>query len=1391
MAEEKSKPIFKSTFSYKLIYVFTIPDEKHEGCLKIGDATLDTDLQPDKLAPNCHELNQAALERIKEYTNTAAVDVVLLHTELALATWQENEKFITKSFRDHDVHRVLKNSGIKSKKFEDSTGNEWFEIGLDTAKEAISAVKHQITSLDPTKASEDFVPIVFRPEQKEAITKTVAQFKKSSRMLWNAKMRFGKTLSALEVVKRCKFKKTILITHRPVVDEGWHEDFAKIFTKEDNYVYGSKKNGATISALEKSGKNYIYFASIQDLRGSKEAGGKFDKNNEVFNIKWNLVIIDEAHEGTTTKLGDEVKSLLFKEKKGTKLLELSGTPFNILENYEDENSVYTWDYVMEQKAKREWEETHFGDSNPYADLPEMNMFTYDLGKLLHEKYEDFEDKAFNFSEFFRTNEEGTFVHEEDVNSFLNLLTKESEESLYPFSNENYRKLFRHSFWIVPGVKEALALQHLLEHHLVFQAFEIVNVAGNGDPEDPTGEALEKVKKAISDAGEDGYTITLSCGKLTTGVSVPEWTAVFMLSGSYTTKAAGYLQTIFRVQTPCNKFGKVKTQCYVFDFAPDRTLKMVADSVTLSAKAGKTKAEDKIRLGEFLNYCPVIGIEGSTMKPYQVNGLLQELKSAYAERAVTKGFDDASLYNDELLKLTEVELKQFKDLQGIIGETKANNAGGKIDVNAQGLTEEEYEELEKPKPKPEKHELTPEEEAQRQKLQEAKKMRQTAISVLRGISIRMPLLIYGADVAVDEEISLEKFVEMVDETSWQEFMPRGVTKERFKEFTKYYDEDVFIAAGKRIRNLVLNADKLSVTERVRKIAEIFSYFRNPDKETVLTPWRVVNMHLGDCLGGYSFFDKNYEKPLAENEEPHLIHIENVTDKTLENPDAKILEINSKTGLYPLYCAYSIFRAKKAKATNNAMSFSRQQMSFPRLTRESSDETDCRVKPDNDNSKTDESLWNETIEENIFVICKTPMAKAITRRTLSGYGNAKINAHAFDDLVNQLKSKSENFISKVTSKNFWGKGQNSMQEKRHSELVSESTDEMLSEGAKQQVQHDTKNNNKDDKMEFDAIVGNPPYNINDGGGGQGASASPVYNYFIETAKKINPAFVSMISPSKWLFGGKGLDNFREHMLSDERLCYIHDFLDAKDCFPSVAIAGGVCYFLWDRNHNGDCLITSTINGRTTSSTRPLRENDCDVFIRYTEGISVLHSVHSKNEKSFSDLVSIRNPYCFATNFRGKKTGEIKCYDSESFGFVEEQNIKGDKSLLNDYKVFVSYANGNAIKKIPYSVISVPFVGKPREICTDTYLQIGPFQNLDETKAVCAYMKTKFFRFLVCLKKGSPVASKSVYQFVPLQDFTANSDIDWAKSIPEIDAQLYKKYNLSAEEISFIEKMIRPME
>lgn len=1317
--------VFEKAFEYKVIYIFTVEDTIHAGLVKIGDATLKTNTSIDKLVPNCRELNQASLNRIKKYTGTAGLIPRLLWSEVAVRTVKQSDNTLKlEAFRDHQVHSVLKNSGINPQKL--SNSREWFAVDIETAKKAIEAVKNNYANLSNSDAVKH-QPIIFRPEQADCIEKVVKHFKKADRFLINAKMRYGKTFVSLEIVKRCKFQKTIIMTHRPVVDDGWYEDFTKIFYGTD-YVYGSKAKGNTVDELLKMGKPFIYFASVQDLRGSSAVGGKFTKNSSIFNTVWDCCVVDEAHEGTTTLLGEETVKAVFKEGQGTKFLALSGTPFNILQDY-DADSIYTWDYIMEQECKSEWDLLHFGDSNPYDELPELRIYTYSLGDVLkNSNYITFEDKAFNFKEFFRTftgdikldnismpidAEVGDFVHEADVWSFLNLMTTEDADSYYPYSNKEYRELFKHSLWMVPGVKEAKALKNLMLKHPVFGCgqFNIVNVAGNGDEEEASEEALSKVRNAIKEAGDD-YTITLSCGKLTTGVTVKEWTAVFMLAGSFSTSAANYLQTIFRVQSPCNINGRVKENAYVFDFAPDRTLKMVSAAVSVSARAGKTKESDQRILGKFLNYCPVIGISGSAMEEYSATILLQQLKKAYAEKVVCNGFDDVNLYNDELLKLSEVDIKKFDKLKGIIGTSKAQEKQKDITVNNQGLTEEEYEETEKLKKK-KKKELTPEEKARLEELKKLKKTRDDAISILRGISIRMPLLIYGADIPYDEEITIDSFVDIVDQASWNEFMPQGITKAMFKQFKKYYDAEVFIAAGRRIRNLAKAADTFEPTERVIKIASLFSYFKNPDKETVLTPWRVVNMHMSDTLGGWDFWDTEHKEML---DTPRYVDCGEVTKNTFGKENAQILEINSKTGLYPLYVVYSCYRNK----------------------------LDI-IGDDNLTLEEKKELWRETVEENLFVICKTPMAKTITKRTLLGYGSGRINAHCFDDLINTLKNKPEQFQKRVLKGSFWGK--------------------------------DVKN------MRFDAIVGNPPYQESDGGGGSGRSASSIYPYFFKQSIELKPDYISMIMPSRWFNGGKGLDDFRASMLSDSHISRIVDFCDSKFCFPTSDIAGGICYLLWDKKHSGNCLMKNVLkNGATFSDMRIL--NEYPVLVSNNRAIHIIRKVLNHKELMLSEVVSSRKPFGLDSSISFDKDGDILLRSSKGNGTIRRERINSGLDILGKYKVITSKVSfehaGVPDKDGMMRVLSVVQVLPKNSACTESYLVNGSFETEDEAMNMAKYLKTKFVRFLLMQMLASMNMTKSTYCFVPMQDFTKT----WT------DEELYAKYSLSDEEIAFIDSMIKPM-
>lgn len=1329
----------------KLIYVFRISDAAHHGCLKVGETTfeVDDDANPFDIKPNSSILNTAARKRIDQYTQTAGIAYELLYTECTL----HMRGMTMRWFNDKDVHEVLRRSGIKRKEFDTTTkqGREWFETDLATVIKAIAAVKEGRKALTASEITQDQTPIEFRPEQRDAIDKTKKRYTRYPVMLWNAKMRFGKTLSALQVVKEMGFGRTLLYTHRPDVIEGWFEDFQKIFFDRPDYQFGSKVEvGSDLETLErrhkKEGLNYVFFASLQDLRGSKIVGGKFDKNDDVFSTEWDFIIIDEAHEGTQTPIGKAVFNEL--TKHAPKRLELTGTAFNLLDNF-TEDEVFTWDYTMEQRAKEEWDRNHFGDPNPYAGLPRMNIYTYDLGRLMRDFADD--EVAFNFREFFRTSEQDdSFIHESDVRSFLNLLTKEDPESMYPFANQRYRNIFKHTLWMLPGVKAAKALSALLREHPVFGKFDIVNVAGDGDEEEDREKALKKVKKAIKECSHG--TITLSCGRLTTGVSVPQWMGVLMLSGSFNTAASAYMQTIFRVQTPYTVNGLVKEDCYVFDFAPDRTLQVLATVPKVSTKAGKTTEHQKRALAEFLNFCPVIGMEGSQMKPYDANKMMEQLKKAYVERVVRNGFEDGYLYNDELMKLSDVDVKDFDQLKGIIGQTKAIGSTGDIDVNSQGLTNEEYGEKDNLEKKKKKKQLTEEEKARLEELKQKKKVRDDAVSILRGISIRMPLLIYGADIKEedeDEALSIHNFTTLVDPQSWEEFMPKGVTKQIFNRFKKYYDEDIFTASAKRIRQMARAADRLTIEERIERITAIFKTFRNPDKETVLTPWHIVNRHMSDTIGGYCFFGEDFdrENPLQE---PRFVERKPTTE--VFAPDSRLLEINSKSGLYPLYLAYSLYRA----AIQNEM-FSPQTL-----------EDHLRI-------------WDKVVAENIYVICKTPMAKAITRRTLLGFRPGKVNTRYFEDLVNQIKNKPENFLAKVVKgQSFW-------------KAI------------------------PDDNMKFKAVVGNPPYQEvvaqKESANGQKRSSS-IFHHFQLVSDRLG-AYSSLIYPgARWIHrSGKGLDQFGLAQINDPHLSLLEFFPDSTDIFDSVGIADGLSIVLKDMkktssgfryiySKNGDTQIVAAEN--PGESLMPLNPRDSfiveqiDRFVRDNE-LAYLHDA-VLSQKLFSiESDFVENNPDKVREYEGdhlfdkfNPETEIKLFTNDKAGkagrarwyIADRSVITTGTEHINRWKVIVSSANAGGQKRSNQLAIADNHSAFGR-----SRVALRSFETEAEAKNFFMYCRAELIRFAFLLTDESLTSlAKKVPDLLNYTD--DNGFIDFSG---DVNAQLYELFGINEENQAHIRSIL----
>lgn len=1271
--------------------------------------------------------------------------------------------------------------------------------------------------------------IELRKEQLEAIKAAKERFKQKAgnKFLWNAKMRFGKTVCALQLAKELGYRRILIVTHRPTVNKEWLEAYEERFSDViSQYSYGTKSDtqseGTDFYTLkrkisETKNSHFLFFASMQYLRRSNLVGGdnKEQLKKDIMTYDWDLVIVDEAHEGTRTELGQRVleylehKTTLSKDEKDTRMLHLSGTPFNLYEDFKN-NEIYTWDYVDEQTAKNTWydDPAHEGLPNPYAVLPHMNILTFDLSSVFDKFLEGTgQNKVFKFKDFFRTKtgsdipaeERGKFVHEDDVREFIAKLRGKDDDNNFPFSNEDFRKAFRHTLWIVPGVKEAKALKALLKEDKVFGAvkggkpvFEVVNVAGNNDDESKDS-ALDAVLSAITDQPDQTRTITLSCGKLTTGTTVKPWTAVLYLKGSEDTKAATYMQTIFRVQSPCFMGNKMKTECYVFDFDYQRTLKVVAETAKYSTIAKKASNKDEVKeltqdeldkknMKAFLDCCNVKPLvpfteDGAVMTEFNVESIFKRLESVYVDRLVTSGFNDKCLYDmTELNKIDKSIIDNIGDNGGaadhIEGDKRVKGVGEAIDAN--NLTEEQKKAIEEAKKKLRKEmeekrkekwdALTQEEqdkilEERARRAMERKEFKDR-VSNIRGISLRIPLLMFGgADKGnTKTPLTVDNFTELISDESWNEFMPKGISKNDFKKIRKVFKATRFEEAGKKYRALAIEADDMHIDDRMDRITTIHSWFKNPDKETVLTPWNVVNMHLHTALGGYSFFDpQDYKSPVMKEApvkddngnvvlddngnvktEPIEIAVteqpayrEGITNEVFGTYDSgkdaiqtRILEINSKTGLYPLYMAYNLYR-----------------LQMDAYIRE-------KAYDDIDNLSVDEeqATWDNVIKNNIFVICNTKMAAQITFRTLMGFRNEDKGQHHIKttNLVERaLDDSTRNaLIAELRSGKFWGL--------------------------------------KDNTMTFNAVVGNPPYQ-------QGDNNNPIYHLFVGIAKELKPSCISLITPSRWFAGGRReLTTFRNEMANDSHIRSMVNFINGKEVFPTSS-TGSVSFFVWDRKYNGDCSFTSTLYGNSKTSVRRLNEFiDINVVVGNNIALEIVRKVMSKNESKFSDNVKPYMPFGLRSYERGQKSpipNSVALYTSDGVFYRDRNEIPEGGDYIDSYKIMTSKLlaehAGEPDKSGRYKVLSRTEIIKPGTACTESYLILADSKDESKIDNCFSYCATKFFRFLLLQAMSSINMTSDVFVFVPNQDFSKT----WT------DKDLYAKYELTEDEIKTIESLIKP--
>lgn len=639
------------------IYAYRTPSNvEKQGWFKIGYTEKDVD------------------KRIRQQTHTAGITPEKLWEYVA----RFNDGYY---FNDHEFHAYLTRKGIPREK-----GTEWFDFKDDVnkSKRMFSAfmLKEDIHELEDTVHSQNYV---LREEQKKAVGMTADFFSErdSGEFLWNAKPRFGKTITAYDLIKHMDFKDVLILTNRPAVGNSWVDDYEKFVKYDDDYNYHFVSDSPAIKDRDVLSRDeykdmlikdwdlkQIAFTSLQDLKGSAYFGGDDNKLRWVKDFKWDLVIIDEAHEAVDTN-----KTAFALDKiDGKYTLHLSGTPFKQIasEKFES-NQIFNWSYMDEQEAKGNWDETLKDKHNPYEELPTLNMYTYQMSNMIVDQIKKGAsidektnvDYAFDLNEFFATDDKGKFIYEQHVIKWLDSLTLNQK---YPFSTTELRDELKHTLWVLNRVDSVKELARILKDHEIFGKYEIISVAGDGKIEKIDGEeievdeenldgrnsALERVKKAIK---HNDKTITLTVGQLTTGVTVPQWSGVLMLSN--VKSPAYYMQAGFRAQNPHrwpdkddegNPITYRKKTSYIFDFAPERTLDIVdefANNLNSSTSGGGgTYEEREDNIKRLLNFFPVIGedIDGQMVEldAKQVLTLPKRIKS---REVVRRGFMSNLLFNN--------------------------------------------------------------------------------------------------------------------------------------------------------------------------------------------------------------------------------------------------------------------------------------------------------------------------------------------------------------------------------------------------------------------------------------------------------------------------------------------------------------------------------------------------------------------------------------------------------------------------------------------------------------------------------------------------------------------------------------------------------------------------
>lgn len=1446
------------SYSSRVIYCYSLPnDPNYANSVKVGQTTVNVPINATR--EQGRQLSEnAAHSRIIENIKTIYGQQIINEMPNYTLEWH----IVTDmALTDHKIHDRLKSNGISRNSYSESIGQrEWFNCNANFALEACESV---INSL-PTVPNREInaADIKMRPEQGHFVKNTLGAWNANEQeRLWNAKPRFGKTFTALEFLAMAReqyiksademrpIKRVLILTHKPAVNDSWSSDFTDIMIqrwKSQGWNYASRiKSHLSLEEVEKrfqeniqdnglSTAPYIYFASMQDARGKD--GEEFKAtNNTLFDTYWDMVIIDEAHEGNLTQLAQEVHEQL----KRTFTLFLSGTPFRHLANGTFEGKVDTWDYIDEQMAKEQWDSD---EPNPYEGLPRMWLYTLDLAEKLNTSIGTEEETgSFSFNELFAIDKEevkgrkgkvDVFRHEEDIRAFLDSLTDDESINLrdtegqtidMPYSN-NGRRESRHALWVLPPrVEIARLLEKMLKVHPYFKDYAIVNVAGDAAGPD----ALAKLKNAIyggdpkSGDPTTTKTITLTVGRLTTGVTVEPWTTCLMLNNMSSPEQ--YMQTIFRVQSPHYYDGKMKSECFVYDFAPDRALRLVAESLDIASKAGQHTETGKVEhLQQLTNYLPIMSsVDRSTLARVDAKYIQQAVKRIYRERVLEAGFDTPLLFQKDLQNLSEEQraaLEEVKLASGKSSPVTREKVAQEITISANGLDNYEYaetdaelsNEIKALEEKPRKERTPEEEEALAAKKAEDARRRNIR-NILRTMSVRIPAMCIAMLAEDDkesnqrtqelkEDFTLEKFAGTFDEESWSEFFGT-ISKETFLTLAPCFDSEILqVAVAGWIKEIedVLNARKEA--ERLKKsdgvepfqekmrefqdgVKHVMSRIKNPNKETVFTPYNVVELVyeaagftsnqklIDEMRASYGLKEMIESQPIV-NEDPLIVGClfgkpwtglrgalvpgPNDLGKPIEPGEySTFYDINVKSGLFPLYAASQLAINSPSlgweEICNNSIYANSRTLAGKWIT------AALLGMPKDWENITVIDVYEELNSEDL--LDAFPKDEEARQEFLGHFllaplaAKQGLNLHISDITKESQRTAVIEIIKARRAE---------MKDKEQPELGSDVRDKL----------------NQELDLRFDFVVSNPPYQIvqNEKTG----NAIPIWQNFVRVASHIGRK-LTFINPARWQKGGSGtgLGKIKKWLLNQGHLQSVYNMPDS-DVFPTATIEGDIAIENIDMEKpNLEPKIGSWSRSSGFSSLRPLKVNksidiplderdyvlvEAIASIRFPsveehlfqggknnltrkassvyagKGVQDNHGIHGARMSRDTDyfiLAGERDP--------NKKYIEILYLDQQknlSRRYLDKNELRdtaNNKSRAPKYQVLMSKTHAQMIYR------NFGPIAGPDTLCTPTWI-CRSFNSKIEAESYVSYATTYFYRYLLVLRRVSQNAYPNIHRFVP---------------------------------------------